>query len=766
MSILCRCSSCDAKFKVDEKYAGRKAKCPRCATVTEIPSVPSGGNTPLGLAGNVAPHESATPPTGATRVPPVSVKPPVAAPPPAAPVTPVFPVSDSASATGPVLPPVAPNANPLASLTAASGERRSTSRRSKKSKASTASGVWLLVGGVAVVALLAIGGGVFGVMWLLQGGGDSPLSAGESRLVLDWPADERGAALVQIDGKKRNLPGSGEVAYTLSPGDHRVVLQRRGFEPVELAVSLQAGEVARRTPEWKKATFAATVGRGATTTNEPTPVGFEGWTQRYDAALGRAAQEKKDVLMALVGSDWNDPTQHLAEQVFPDAQFHEYVDESLILVVIDLPQSQRAYEQILDSAQNAMLREEYSVTADEVPVIVMLDAQGKPYAIERNYEAGSTREVIADIDEWRRQREERDRLFAQVEALPGEERLRAAVTCVDWLRERGLTRYYGDRYRAWERIALELDPSNAAGHYEALYEANWMVRWFTAGRNNDMPQIERVVREFDQWRKQHAFQDGDRAARMHLVAAASMFQLGQREAAAQHIDDALEQNPQDQQLLVQLQTLAEVFSGELGSGTGFVVAPGYILTNYHVIEGPGRVVVLGSGAQSETPAEIVAQDKEHDMALLQVTGPAAALPPLPLSNVQAGRGARVAAFGYPLGDTLGKGLKFTEGAVSALPDTQGENMYLLDLRVNPGNSGGPLCDPYGRVIGMITAKSSISQDVDSYGMALPGDILQQFLEKSLPGWTPSSAAAPAERLEWDEVDRAVSSSVLMVVKKR
>ncbi|MBW3600522.1 MAG: S1C family serine protease, partial [Planctomycetes bacterium] len=189
-----------------------------------------------------------------------------------------------------------------------------------------------------------------------------------------------------------------------------------------------------------------------------------------------------------------------------------------------------------------------------------------------------------------------------------------------------------------------------------------------------------------------------------------------------------------------------------------------VLTNNHVIEGPGRVVVLSGGEEQE--AQIVAQDPTNDIALLRVTGAAAALPPLPLAARDVGRGARVAAFGYPLGDVLGRGLKLTTGVVSALPEANGDNMYLLDCRVNPGNSGGPLCNERGEVIGMVTAKSGISQDVDSYGMALPADLLQSFLERAVPGWTPPAVEAPADAMEWDKVDAAVSSSVLMVLMKR
>lgn len=795
MSILGRCPACEAKFKVDAQYAGRKAMCPRCGQVISIPSAyeldaasgsaanarpaprkpplaakpPVPGKPPVSARPPVAvePSDSVQPPAPAApgaplpaRKPNIAAKPPVTQPPALAPATPasavqVMPESSAASE----LPATAPVGRPA-----------HMRRGGKPRKQATSARLALVIGGIAAVAILALAGGVSGVVWLLRDdGGGLPVapSASEAKLVLEWPAVERLDALVHIDGRKRELAPSGEAAFALPPGEHRLRLQRRGFAPVEVSLSLQPGEMRRFAPEWTRPGEAAP---GATSlvsgVAEPVPPGFEGWTQRYDAALSQAAREKKDVLVALIGSDWNSDTRALAAAVFPDRRLHQRADESLVLVVIDLPQSQHAYEQLLDSAQNSMLFEEYGVSVEEVPTLVMLDPEGKPYAVEHNYEASSVEKLLADIDQWQAARDERDRLFTTIEGLVGEERAKAAVAAVDWIRDQGLTRFYGGQFRQWEQVARQVDATNAAGYYEAIFEANWLVRWYVAGRNEDVALIERIVTEFDDWRQRFTFHDANRAARMHLVAAASLLKLGRQDDALRHIQDGLKHRPSDQQLLVQLQTLSQVFSGELSSGTGFVVAPGYVLTNRHVIEGPGRVVVLSSGSEEEIAAEVVAVDEKNDIALLQVNGGLAALPPLPLSDATVGRGARVAAFGYPLGDVLGRGLKLTTGVVSALPDGNGENMYLLDCRVNPGNSGGPLCDQRGQVIGMVTAKSGSSASVDSYGMALPAGLLQEFLQRSLADGGPPAAASPADPQEWDQVDAAVSASVLMVLKKK
>jgi serine protease Do len=129
---------------------------------------------------------------------------------------------------------------------------------------------------------------------------------------------------------------------------------------------------------------------------------------------------------------------------------------------------------------------------------------------------------------------------------------------------------------------------------------------------------------------------------------------------------------------------------------------------------------------------------------------------------QVGRGQQVAVLGYPLGDLFGGGLKLTTGVISATPEIGNNNHLVLDARVNPGNSGGPLCDAFGNVVGLVTAKSYGGFSVDSYGLALPCQELDAFLKKHLKNYKPATAGA--KKLAWDEVDQQVSGSVLMILK--
>jgi S1-C subfamily serine protease len=266
----------------------------------------------------------------------------------------------------------------------------------------------------------------------------------------------------------------------------------------------------------------------------------------------------------------------------------------------------------------------------------------------------------------------------------------------------------------------------------------------------------------------HKFKDGDRGARMNLIAAGLCRLHEQIETAKSFADAGVACNPQDEELRTTLAAAARALAhGDvLGSGTGFVVAAGYIMTNHHVIEGEGKPFVRVTGRADPVPAKIVAKDDKLDVAILQVSDPElVALTPLALNTFDMGRGSPIAVFGYPLGDELGGGLKLTKGIVSALADDENEGMMMLDCRVNPGNSGGPLCDTSGRVIGLVTAKTG-GHNVDSYGMARPVEKLEPFMKQHIPNFSISPPSEPSDTESWGKVDRAIGASVLMVVMKK
>ena len=170
-----------------------------------------------------------------------------------------------------------------------------------------------------------------------------------------------------------------------------------------------------------------------------------------------------------------------------------------------------------------------------------------------------------------------------------------------------------------------------------------------------------------------------------------------------------------------------------GAGSGFVIDPkGYILTNYHVVADAEKIEVLlgDQHAQSRYSAKLVGADQRNDVALLKIDPKGAKLPVLPLgdsSTLQVGQ--KVLAIGNPFGfqSTL------TTGVVSALGRTvqTGQNTFIedaiqTDAAINRGNSGGPLLDSRGQVIGINSAIYSPTGTAAGVGFAIPINLAKRI----------------------------------------
>ncbi|WP_170266908.1 trypsin-like peptidase domain-containing protein [Brevifollis gellanilyticus] len=163
-----------------------------------------------------------------------------------------------------------------------------------------------------------------------------------------------------------------------------------------------------------------------------------------------------------------------------------------------------------------------------------------------------------------------------------------------------------------------------------------------------------------------------------------------------------------------------------GLGTGFVVSPdGLIATNLHVIGEARRLEVELSDGTKHDVTEITATDSHWDLALLRIT--AKDLKPLPLGDSDSiKQGQPVVAMGNP------EGLAFSivDGVVSEYPDVVRDvPMIRLAMPIERGNSGGPLLDRQGNVLGLITMKHSIT---DNLGYAMPVNELKHLIAKPNP----------------------------------
>ena len=143
------------------------------------------------------------------------------------------------------------------------------------------------------------------------------------------------------------------------------------------------------------------------------------------------------------------------------------------------------------------------------------------------------------------------------------------------------------------------------------------------------------------------------------------------------------------------------------SGSGFIISQdGYIVTNYHVINGASSVkVTLYNGDTYD--ATVIGGDSDYDVAVLKIN--AAGLTPVTLGNsADVNVGDSVLAIGNPLGELT---FSMSGGYVSSCNrainvDGTPFNMIQVDCSINPGNSGGPLMNLYGEVVGIVSAKYS------------------------------------------------------------
>jgi S1-C subfamily serine protease len=197
----------------------------------------------------------------------------------------------------------------------------------------------------------------------------------------------------------------------------------------------------------------------------------------------------------------------------------------------------------------------------------------------------------------------------------------------------------------------------------------------------------------------------------------------------------------------------------IGGGTGFVVHPGYVLTNAHVAQDDTTFEIQLPDGKLLKATRVAKADKA-DLALLKCEELKA--PPLALSPTMVPRGTDVMLLGYPEMTTLGASLKATRGSISSVPDPAVNDRYLYDAVTNAGNSGGPVCDEKGNVIavhylGINTASR--------YGGGIPSPQALAFLRLAIQDFKP---LAPHElKLDWPQVDEKVSpSTVLIWVRKK
>ena len=176
--------------------------------------------------------------------------------------------------------------------------------------------------------------------------------------------------------------------------------------------------------------------------------------------------------------------------------------------------------------------------------------------------------------------------------------------------------------------------------------------------------------------------------------------------------------------------------GWRGNGSGFFLnSNGYIATNYHVVDGTTALQAnfTRDGETQSYPASIVITDPQNDLAIIKIEDSSFNdNKPLPygLMTRTKDTGSEVFAMGYPMADVMGSEVKFTDGKISSKSGIGGDvRVYQISVPIQPGNSGGPLFDMEGNVVGITS--SGLNRDYfksENVNYAIKASYLKNLME--------------------------------------
>lgn len=162
---------------------------------------------------------------------------------------------------------------------------------------------------------------------------------------------------------------------------------------------------------------------------------------------------------------------------------------------------------------------------------------------------------------------------------------------------------------------------------------------------------------------------------------------------------------------------------------------GYIATNYHVVEGTTALQAnfTRNGKTESYPATVVVTDPQNDLAIIKIDDSSFkgndALP-YGLMTRTKDTGSEVFAMGYPIADVMGTEVKFTDGKISSKSGIGGDvRVYQISVPIQPGNSGGPLFDMGGNVVGITS--SGLNRDYfksENVNYAIKASYLKNLME--------------------------------------
>ncbi len=178
-----------------------------------------------------------------------------------------------------------------------------------------------------------------------------------------------------------------------------------------------------------------------------------------------------------------------------------------------------------------------------------------------------------------------------------------------------------------------------------------------------------------------------------------------------------------------IELINEIIENTPSEGSGFAIGDNYIVTNYHVIESSNTIRIRGINGDfhNYVKATVAKQDIQNDIAILKVEGNVSIDPiPFSINSSTYDVGEDIFVLGYPLTATMGEEIKLTTGVISSQTGFQGSiSNYQISAPIQPGNSGGPLFDKSGNIIGIVSAKHLETENV---GYAIKISYLENLLD--------------------------------------
>jgi S1-C subfamily serine protease len=218
-------------------------------------------------------------------------------------------------------------------------------------------------------------------------------------------------------------------------------------------------------------------------------------------------------------------------------------------------------------------------------------------------------------------------------------------------------------------------------------------------------------------------------------------------------------------------TVSDAFFQGASLGTAWPLSSGFVVTNSHVVAGKRKIALLDQTGTKFT-AWPVLRDDVNDLVFLQVDEPQKLPAALPLAEARTRLGSSVFTIGFPRIDVMGKTPKLSNGVISGLQGLRDDPCsYQTTVPIQPGNSGGPIFNLNGEVVGIVASMVGIRDEASGAISQLPNiscaikiECLKELFQH-LPTHGTDINSLPSDPGDMESIAQRVQNSVLIVVAK-